>query len=478
VKVDTGPPTITTSISGTAGNPGWYVSPTTTAISATDFSGIDHIEYSQNNEGWQNGSSIVSDDGVNQIAIRVQDVAGNIASTSLEIKVDTVAPTISTFVSGTAGLAGWYISPTTTNVSSMDETSGMDRIKHNQNSTGWQTGSTIVSNDGVSAIDIQAYDVAGNMTSHSLQVKVDTEKPISKFVAPENGSTNTIARGSYSFSGLSSDTTSGVSSAEISLDGNNWIPLDVSLEGTWSYDWDTAGWSDGVYPVVVRGTDLAGNTELVVAAAQVVLLVNNAPPHIKLTPDWFIWESGSLLIKTEYFPIKDGTVVIADPQGRWPRLKIPFGTKYPAEIKWDRRFANGVLAPSGNYRVTVSACNVYDLCAEKSATIKIPFIAVVLPSIPVPTDAVEVEQEVRPDVKKTIETPQSPVVESASPANEIQVQSKAGHKPVPSLFPFVVLISLMWAVSSAALADKRPMAIHAIAQTIILQKHKGEIKYE
>jgi hypothetical protein len=104
-------------------------------------------------------------------------------------------------------------------------------------------------------------------------------------------------------------------------------------------------WGDGIYPIVARTTDMAGNTELVESGAHVTLIVNNAPPHIQLTPEWLIWQSGTLVIKTEYFPLRNGTIVIADKEGQWPAVRIPLGEKYPAEIRWDRRFANGILAP-------------------------------------------------------------------------------------------------------------------------------------
>lgn len=265
--------------------------------------------------------------------------------------------------------------------------------------------------------------------------------------------------------------------AEISLDGRSWIPLQPDSSGLWTYDWNTVTWSDGIYPIVVRATDIAGNQELVETAAHATLLVNNAPPHIKLTPEWLIWESGSLLIKTEYFPLRDGMIVISDPENRWPRIRIPFGQKYPAEIAWDRRFANGVLAPFGTYHVTVSACNVYDLCTEKTATIKIPWIAAVLPPSPVPTAMLAVESEVLPEIQETIETPWAPVAAVSSEGAELWTQSKVGHKPASSILSFVVLVALMWAVASAALADKRPVAIHAIAKTIS-QRHKGDFLYD
>jgi hypothetical protein len=548
VKVDTGTPSLSTSISGTEGNLGWYVSQTTTTISSSDgTSGVDRVEYNQNGVGWQNGSTVVSDDGLNTVAVRVHDVAGNVSSDLIQInvdtiapvvtpvvptpdglnnwfvtapiavsangsdsgsgvastdvsvsegswisnaslsdgvhtvdfravdnagnlmtvtrtvRVDTVAPSLSTSISGTKGNSNWYVSQTHTTIVPSDGTSGVDRVEYNQNGAGWQSGSTIVSKDGINAISVRVYDVAGNMSSDSTQVKVDIVKPTSIFASPANGSTNTLVRGTYSFSGSSSDTNSGVLAADISLDGKNWLPLVLSSDDTWSYDWDTLSLSDGIYPVLVRTTDVAGNEELVASGAHVTLLVNNAPPRIKLTPEWFIWQSGSLLIKTEYFPLEDGLIVIADPQNRWPKVEIPFGEKYPTEIQWDRRFANRILAPIGNYGVTVSACNTYNLCSEKSAVIKIPWFAVTVPTVIVPTPVVEVAQEMKPEIKET-STPVPPVAEALS--IRIRPQSKKGLTTSASILTLFVLIALMWAIASAALADTRPAAIRAIAKTI------------
>ena len=560
IKIDTTPPEISTSIFGTEGSADWYVSQTVTEISARDeVSGVDRVEYDQNSDGWQNGLSITSNDGVNTIDIRAFDVAGNVSDESLEIKVDTVAPllipvvpppdglnnwfvsapvpvsvsgsdlgsglasvglsvdgsewtpdtslsdgiyavdfqvrdnagnstsisqtvkvdtvapTLSTSVAGTKGNSGWYVSQTTTTISARDETSSVERIEYNQNTAGWKDGTSVLSKDGINDIAVRAYDLAGNMSSDLIQLKVDTEKPTSKFTSPLQASTNTLIRAVYELVGSSSDTVSGVSSAEISLDGKTWLPLGISSSGIWQYSWDTSSWLDGEYPVVVRTTDVAGNQEATQTGARVILLVNNAPPHIKLTPEWFIWQSGFLVIKTEYFPVRDGTIEIADRDGRWPSVKIPFGEKYPAEIKWDRRFADGVLAPSGDYRVTVSACNIFDLCSEKKATIKIPWITVVLPTEPVATQLVEVE---RPQTNEPLPTSVPPVVELLNTTSVIHAESKSGYQPALSVLSFVVLIALMWAVSSAALSDKRPVAIRSIAKTITLHKHKGEYEHE
>jgi hypothetical protein len=76
INVDTTPPALSTSISGTLGNSGWYVSDATTTITATDStSDIDYIEYKQNSADWKNGTSVLSNDGINTITARVYDLA-------------------------------------------------------------------------------------------------------------------------------------------------------------------------------------------------------------------------------------------------------------------------------------------------------------------------------------------------------------------------------------------------------------------
>ena len=475
VKVDTVIPTFTTSIAGTIGNMDWYLSSTTTDISPADgISGVDHVEYNQNEAGWKTGTSFVSNDGVNKVDFVVYDIAGNTAGGSLNIKVDTVAPTYTTSVAGTAGNAGWYLSPTNTTIFPEDVTSGIDHVEYNQNEAGWEIGTSFASRDGVNTVGVKIYDVAGNVKSDSFDVKVDTANPFSRFLLPANGSSDTVVTGLFTLSGLSSDFTSGIGAADITLDGGaTWLPLSVSADGSWLYDWNTHGLPNGTYKIWVRATDIAGNQESILLGsggsddeATVTLLLNNTPPVIRLTPEWFIWESGNLVIKSDYFPIKSGRIVISDSQDRWPKVVINFDDTYPSVIQWDRRFADRTLAPSGNYQVKVSACNTYDLCAEKKATIKIPFIAVLVPTqLPevTPVATVEVTTNVVPTIQ-----PQEEVV----PIAEVPVVVETQPQPEPkvtytrSILFFVTLIALMWALSSSALSDRRPKAILAIASTI------------
>lgn len=550
INVDTTPPALSTSTSGTPGNSGWYVSDAITTISATDStSDIDYIEYKQNSAAWNNGISVLSSDGINAITARVYDLAGNSATKSLEVKVDTVSPTImpviptpagldnwfvtvpvvisatgsdatsgllsalvstdektwkdnlslsdgvysATFrsedvagnvtnmaldvkidstkptleisTSGAVGTNGWYTSETTTTLKADDNTSGVDRVEYSQNNSVWQTGTSVVSRDGINSISVTTYDKAGNMFSSQAQVKVDTGMPTSTFISPANGSTGTLARNTLPLAGTASDTLSGIALVEISYNGGKtWVQTTLSTDGRWTYDFDTTKVPDGIYVIIVRTTDMAGN--IVIGndsfGAHIGVIINNAPPHIKLTPEWFIWDSGELSIKTEYFPLKSGTVTIFDPQNRWPKVEIPFDEKYPSTIAWDRRFANGVPAPTGNYYVDVKACNTYNLCSSKSATIKIPWVAVTLPTVSPAAPTVMPTSSVVENLPEQSEITPAVVVEDTSS----QTSKPVEREPLSIALSLIAFIAVMWAVASAALSDKRPVAINAIIKTI------------
>lgn len=69
-------------------------------------------------------------------------------------------------------------------------------------------------------------------------------------------------------------------------------------------------------------------------------------------------------------------MTISDPENRWPPAVVNFKPdKVPDSVTWDRRFADGTLAPSGEYRVVVRACDVRDLCGSAWGIIAIPFVS-------------------------------------------------------------------------------------------------------
>lgn len=471
-NVDTIPPALTLVLPEPDGLNDWYVTgPVLVSAEGSDSgSGVAQAAISVNGGEWQKSASL--SDGIYTVNFNAIDNAGNTSVVSRTIKVDTLPPALSTPTSGLKGHQDWYLSQATTTIAVSDDTSGVDRIQYQLNDGEWQDGTTAVSLDGVNNISVRAYDSAGNLANDSIQVKVDSVKPVSELTTPGHGSTNTVVRGQFTFSGSARDAVSGVRAVEISVDEKSWDPAVMDTSNRWHYKWDTSSLPDGVYRVFVRATDLAGNQELGGLRGQATLLVNNTPPRIRITPEWRIWETGTLWIGTDYFPLKEGVIVIADAQGRWPEVRIPFGEKYPQDIVWDRRFANGIVAPSGNYLVTVSACNIYDLCSEKSASIKIPWYATALPAAATPARVVEVPPAPEKEIKDPISTAAPPIVQPS--AGSLGRAVKQAKQTTISLLPIVVLIALLGIISSSAVIDRRPGAIRAIAETITMQKYQGD----
>lgn len=561
VRVDTTLPTFTTSTIGTTGNAGWYVSAATTTVTPSDaLSGVDHVEYStlksvfdQNNTGWQTGTSILSNDGSSTIDIKVFDVAGNVASGSVPVKVDTVSPVITPSVSGTSGNSGWLISTSTASASVSDATSGVSGgvqvsldggttwqsspitlgdgvytitfrafdVAGNQGSAslsasidtispalsfvykgtpgmnGWyiskvdvspkasDTGSGVstssvradggawspimtVTTDGIHTVDAQASDVAGNVKSITDNLHIDTVTPISVF--DTNHKNNEVISGTTTLSGQSSDITSGLQSVEVSTDGGvTWKSANLS-SGKWSYVWDTSKAPNETYTVLVRATDMAGNQEE--PTTSLTLLVDNIPPGIKLIDWWWIWDSGEYKVFENTYPIGEIHAVISDPQNRWKPVRMSFDEK-SGEIKWDRRFPDGVIAPSGSYIVTLVACDVYGNCASARGKILIPFLAPVpataTPS-PTPSPTPEFTVTAMPTTSVQVRKTPTPIVESVAPTRKqpTVVGREGAAVPILAVSSF---IALLWAVSSAALADPRPKAILRIVKTILQKRH-------
>ena len=80
-------------------------------------------------------------------------------------------------------------------------------------------------------------------------------------------------------------------------------------------------------------------------------MVDNQPPSVSLTKRWWIWETGMLKVSPNTFPIASVRLKISDRQNRWPAVVMEYDLdKVPGAVSWDRHFANGILAPSGEYR--------------------------------------------------------------------------------------------------------------------------------
>jgi len=541
LKIDTATPSFAISTTGTQGNASWYLSAAATSITPNDtLSGVDRVEYNQNSAGWKTGTSVTSGDGVNTITIRVYDVAGNLASGSVTVKVDTVAPAITPWMSGTTGSNGWLVSPGTASAITNDATSGVggepevsfdggstwqsapvslndgvynmtfrafdvagnegvdsldasidatsptmnfvftgtpgangwyvsdvdvsanasdvmsgvDQVEVRANGGGWSSSLTL--SDGAHLLDGYAMDKAGNIKTISDIVQIDTSLPSSNYTSHTN---NSLVSGVVQLAGLSSD--ANLQSAEISLDGGVTWQLTTLSNDMWSYDWNSASVPNGTYIVYVRATDVAGNQENPVP---LVLVVDNFPPHVKITDFWWIWESGEFKVSDTGIAISEITVTISDLQNRWPPVRLTYNpAKTTSDVTWDRRFGN-VIAPWGNYNATIVACDIYDNCASDKGTISIPIIAPVPPAatptvvIPTPAPVIAVVAPVEVIVK--------PATPAVAQVVKRQTSQKTGLVSPSPVWLVLILISLVLFFGILYVLDPRPKALRSLAQTI------------
>jgi len=547
LKVDSTSPTFNISTLGTMGNAYWYVSPITTSITPNDtLSGVARVEYNQNAAGWQTGTSVTSGDGINTIVLRVYDIAGNMASGSVTVRVDTAPPLITPSLSGTSGSNGWLVSPSTVSVTTNDTTSGVNGEPDVSFDGGltWQSAPVLL-NDGEYSLTFRAFDIAGNEGMALLNASIDTTVPTLNFVYSGTPGANGWYVSAVQVSTSASDFTSGLDVAELRVDEGVWSPLsqtlsdgiysldaraedkagntktisdilridtvlpssnyashtdnslvsglvhlagtssdsnglqsvEVSLDGgmtwqattlssgAWSYDWNTATIPNGTYIAQIRATDVAGNQENPVP---LTLVVDNLPPHVKITDFWWIWQSGEFHVSPNTFAVSEITVKISDPQNRWSPVRLTYNpVKTSSAVIWDRRFPGGVIAPMGNYWAEITACDVHGNCASDKGQIKIPILAPI-PSTAIPTTATI------PSPVSTITTlvPTETVVATPSatpvPAQVINAHptpKKSGSVSGPT-WVVLILTLLVLFFGILYLLDPRPKALRSLARTM------------
>lgn len=164
VKVDTLAPTVVGAATGDEGDNDWFVGDVTVAWDVTD-----------------GGSGLASDcvddeqtaetTGVT-FTCSVEDVAGNTASDSVDVKLDKTAPTVDVDVTGTTGNDGWFTSAAhvdwtaTEDVATpVDEAACADTDVDDTDSDGDEVTCTVTNDAGLTA-------------EETVTVKVDTVAPV------------------------------------------------------------------------------------------------------------------------------------------------------------------------------------------------------------------------------------------------------------------------------------------------------------
>jgi hypothetical protein len=284
---------------------------------------------------------------------------------------------------------------------------------------------------------------------------VDTVSPVVQITSPTNGD---VVQGDVRLSGSLEDMTSGPEGGEISVDGGRtWFPVLLHAD-TWSFVWRSGEVPNGEHTILMRGMDRAGNDS---AISTVSLTVDNAPPAVSITERWWIWETGTLRVSSNHFPIESIQVTIQDPKKRWKEVVLDFDPGRNSYIvKWDRLFADGTHAPAGEYPVLAVACDVNGLCGQDTGRIVIPEMATSTATFtPSPTST----STLIPSMTSVVtQIPPTPTMVPITPMPE--EPPELVHFST-SLWQIIGLLGLFMVIASASVVDPRPKALKRLGET-------------
>jgi hypothetical protein len=277
VMIDTSVPRTGIAVSGTAGLAGWYTSPVTITLSGVDNdpgSGVVTIEYRLNDGPFQRYTAplTLSTQGVTRITARTTDRAGNVelAPPTTTVMIDRSPPKTTAAVSGTPGLAGWYISPVTVAFAAIDNDpgSGLISIEFSVNDGAFQryTAPINVSTQGTTRITARTTDAAGNVETAppTPVVRIDSSAPVVTITSPESRVYQHADSVLVSFSAV--DIPSGVQNVSAALDGG-------PVQNAQAISLLTLAL--GVHTFEVSASDVAGNSIRQSVSFQVVATIDS-----------------------------------------------------------------------------------------------------------------------------------------------------------------------------------------------------------
>jgi len=441
------------------GDVGWCRGDETLELTASDPQGFDvTITGDLNGVPFTCGSvcSLPLPEGIGTASYQATSTSGRTASGSSTWQRDATPPNLNVILPLLDGRNGWYVSQVTLSATATDAISGLSSLSGSTDEGATWISFPIQFMDGNHRVLIHARDVAGNEAVVSRVIRVDTISPIVQITSHTNGE---VVQGDVHVVGSLEDQMSGPASGEISLDdGATWQAVSIGTGNAWSYIWCSNEVPNGEYILQMRGMDRAGNMG---DMDSITLTVDNGSPAVSLTERWWIWESGQLKVSPNHFPIANIQVTIHDPQNRWPAVVMnlnPNKASFP--ISWDRHFADGTLAPSGEYPVLAVACDVNGLCGQDTGRIAIPAMATSTATLtPSPTATSTLMPTTTSIATQIPPTPTSVLI---TPLPE---ETPEIVRPSFPLWQILGLVGLFMVIASASMVDPRPKALDRLSET-------------
>ena len=270
-KVDSIPPNISASLSGTAGLNTWYLGSVTLNSSASDAtSGLASFTCTRDGTALASCNSItISGDGPHTTVLTARDNAGHTRTLTQNTSIDSQNPVLDASLNGTQGSNNWYTSATL-NASASDPApgSGVSAIQYNFDSGGWiafPASGALGLIDGQHTVEVRALDKAGRSASSSTSFSLDSVAPGASLDSSGTLGLNNWYVTNPTLTVSASDDTSGLAFIEYSLDNGNWTEYTAPLR-----------LSDGIHSISVWAHDQAG----LVTEVNRTYQVDTRPPQI------------------------------------------------------------------------------------------------------------------------------------------------------------------------------------------------------
>lgn len=269
LKIDSTPPLIRSSITGTQGNNGWYRSNVTVTWGV-----IDAISGIASSSGCAQTTLTTDTTGIT-LNCTATNGAGLSTSASVTIKIDQTPPVASATLTPAANANGWNNTNTTVTYTGTDNLSGIDFCS---------TAITLTNEGAGQTAAGTCTDKAGNVSAPATaRVNIDETPPVvsgmptgSCSLWPPNGklvkiavvtasdALSGLAPGSFNVTGTSSEPASDPKSPDIVISPNGTGGFVVQLRA------DRSGNGNGrIYSLTATANDLAGNATTVTASCTV-----------------------------------------------------------------------------------------------------------------------------------------------------------------------------------------------------------------
>ena len=262
-------PVTSCTVTGSAGNSGWYISSVNVSLNAIDvISSVASTHYRINGGTWSTYTTLISllNDGIFLIEYYSIDDQNNYETIkSTEVRIDKTRPLATHAFFGTMGNNSWYITDVSCQISASDVRSGINLTRYRINSTGWLIYSTqfTLTDDGWYIIDYETIDNAGNTCSNSTQIKIDSTPPVLDLRYSILSGTINSSRISIGWSGI--DPHSGVKGYRIRINGGDWMGVGMNTSFYLGYiPFDTN------YVITLEATDNAGNVRVEIMTIRIM----------------------------------------------------------------------------------------------------------------------------------------------------------------------------------------------------------------